>query len=71
MSVPSRPGEEYGIKTDIQLRSDYFVELQKAYYHRGGPFNRLFAEDLIREAVHEYIENGDHWGDVDPGEIES
>lgn len=71
MPVPRRPDQEHGGTVDLTIRVDRLVELDKASYYRSDPFNRLNRNDLIREAVAEYIENGDHWGDVDPEEVDA
>jgi len=69
MDIPQRPGDEHGGTVEITIRVDRLVELEKAAYQRSKPHHRLFRNDIIREAIVEHIERGDHWGDLDPDDL--
>jgi len=66
MTVPKRPNQEQGATIEISVRVDRLVELEKASFQRSRPHHRLFRDDIIREAIVEHIERGDHWGDAEP-----
>jgi len=69
MSVPPNPGDEHGGTVEVSIRVDRLVELEKAAYQRSEPHNRLYRSDIIREAIVEHIERGDHWGGLDPDDL--
>lgn len=66
MAIPRRPDEEQGGTVEVTIRVDRLVELEQAAYQRSSPHERLFRDDVIREAIVEHIERGDHWGDAEP-----